>query len=292
MIHNTSSITDALKAYQFDTGNIGNALGDITKAGDFTFSDADIGLLDLLNSRTSDGRLKTKTGQENALLHSDSNGLFSSLKQLLDLITSLLNSDENDDGSGSVLPGGGYRPVAYRGNAGGNGNFASFLGPTSSGGNTIGPVQRGDGNWMKIARGEMGQTEIPGAGSNSRIEGYHATTSMGAANDDVPWCSSFVNAVLERAGIKGTDSASAISWKNWGQRVNGLTDAREGDVVVLHRRGGGPNDTHVGFLVRGNNGQITLLGGNQGNTVKESSFNLGEWEVVALRRPRGNRSTA
>jgi uncharacterized protein (TIGR02594 family) len=139
------------------------------------------------------------------------------------------------------------------------------------------------GNWMAIARGEMGQAEIAGSRNNPRIVQYHQTTTLHAKNDETPWCSSFVNWTLEKAGFKGTDSAAAISWAHWGQKVNGLSQGREGDVVVIRNRASGQE--HVGFLVRTNGNQFTLLGGNQSNRVKESTFSTGSYEVVAVRRP-------
>jgi len=144
----------------------------------------------------------------------------------------------------------------------------------------------GGANWMNIARGEMGQKEIAGGRDNSRIVEYHRSTSLRAGNDETPWCSSFVNWTLEKAGYKGTDSAAAISWTHWGRKVDGLGQGRQGDVVVLRNRATGQN--HVGFLDHAGGGRVTLLGGNQSNQVKLSSFNLGSYEVVAVRRPPGS----
>lgn len=69
----------------------------------------------------------------------------------------------------------------------------------------------GGGDWMRIARGELGQREIAGAAHNPRIVAYHQTTSLRASNDETPWCASFVNWAMEKAGHKGTGSAAAIS---------------------------------------------------------------------------------
>lgn len=139
--------------------------------------------------------------------------------------------------------------------------------------------------WMAIARAEQGQREIAGARHNPRIVEYHQTTGLRARDDETPWCSSFVNWVMTQAGYRGTDSAAAISWASWGQRVPELAQAREGDIVVLHRHGTPASSHHVGFLVRSDDGQVRLLGGNQGDQVKESTYHLQHWEVVAVRRP-------
>ncbi len=138
-------------------------------------------------------------------------------------------------------------------------------------------------DWMDIARGEMGQKETLGSRHNPRIVEYHQSTTLRARSDETAWCSSFVNWTLEKAGYRGTDSAAAISWKNWGQPVGGLGRGREGDVVVLRNKATGQH--HVGFLDHAGGGGVTLLGGNQSNQVKRSTFPLGSYDVVALRRP-------
>lgn len=137
--------------------------------------------------------------------------------------------------------------------------------------------------WMTIARGETGQREIAGSQDNGRIVQYHQTTSLRASDDETPWCASFVNWTMEQAGLRGTDSAAAISWASWGQNVGSLGNAQSGDVVVIRNRQTGQN--HVGFFVTSGDGRVTLLGGNQSNQVKESSFGLGTYEILGVRRP-------
>lgn len=147
-----------------------------------------------------------------------------------------------------------------------------------------------EGDWMAIARGEVGQHECAGRGSNSRIVEYHKAACL-RASDETPWCSSFVNWVMAQAGHTGTHNASARSWASWGQEVQ-PNAARKGDVVVLHRRGGDFNACHVGFLADGGAGHLKLLGGNQSNQVKVSAFPASKWEVLAVRRPRQKNHTA
>ena len=58
--------------------------------------------------------------------------------------------------------------------------------------------------WMAIAWAEIGQAEIKTAGKhNPRIIEYHASTFGKYKNDEEAWCSSFVNWVIRKAGIKG-----------------------------------------------------------------------------------------
>ena len=144
--------------------------------------------------------------------------------------------------------------------------------------------------WFDIAQAEMGVKEILGTTQNNhRILEYHATTSLGAKTDEVPWCSSFVNWVMNQAGIEGTNDALAKSWLDWGVSVQ---KPMKGDLVVIKRidkdtdkHTGSSTGYHVGFYVTSNNLVITLLGGNQGNSVKKSNFMLRSYEIVGCRRP-------
>jgi uncharacterized protein (TIGR02594 family) len=134
--------------------------------------------------------------------------------------------------------------------------------------------------WMKFAREEEGQAEGEGEGgaSNPRIEAYHATTKGGIDRDSVPWCSSFVNFCVEKAGLQGTKSKSARSWLRWGVEA---PDFVPGCIVVLKR--GSPPQGHVGFYVGQEEGFIRLLGGNQGNQVGIASFDIDR--VIGRRVP-------
>ncbi len=119
--------------------------------------------------------------------------------------------------------------------------------------------------WMAIARGEVGVEE---GRSDPRIREYFASTSLGPQPSSVAWCSAFVNFCVKSSGLTATNSAWARSWLNWGQSSESLVP---GCIVVLSR--GSPALGHVGFYV-GDEGQdsIRLLGGNQSNSVKISSY--------------------
>ena len=143
--------------------------------------------------------------------------------------------------------------------------------------------------WMEIAEGEIGQHEVKG-GENPRILEYHAATTLEAREDEIPWCSSFVNWCFQQAGIEGTRSAAAISWTKWGEM---LATPREGCVVVIRQRfkggdgkTGSASGNHVAFFKGLENGAISLLGGNQGDSVKVSNFRLASYQVLAYRWPK------
>jgi uncharacterized protein (TIGR02594 family) len=141
--------------------------------------------------------------------------------------------------------------------------------------------------WLDIAEGELGTVEKRG-GENPRILEYHATTTLKAREDEVAWCASFVNWCMEKAGIKGTGSAAAKSWLTWGD----TSPQKYGAVCVIKQKSkghdaatGSASGYHVAFFLKIENGRVFLLGGNQGDQVKISSFGLGSYEVCGYRWP-------
>lgn len=113
--------------------------------------------------------------------------------------------------------------------------------------------------YLRIAAAELGVAEIYGERDNPRIISYHATTTLKATDDEVPWCASFVNWCLAQVVVKGTNSAAAISYATWGSLGTGAV----GDVYVMSRTGG----NHVAFVLHMTKTHVWLLGGNQGNKV-------------------------
>jgi uncharacterized protein (TIGR02594 family) len=145
--------------------------------------------------------------------------------------------------------------------------------------------------WMRIAIAEKGVSEIKGNQHNRRIIEYHAATGLAAKEDEVAWCASFVNWCLKQAGIQGNNSARAKDFGTWGR---GLETPRYGCIVHLHRtpkgvdsRTGSSSGNHVAFFISQTATHITLLGGNQGNRVRESSYPLSQYKVEAMRWPNG-----
>ena len=59
--------------------------------------------------------------------------------------------------------------------------------------------------WMVLAEQELarGVREYAGPAANPRIVDYHAATSFAATDDEVPWCSSFVNWCLQTRRLRG-----------------------------------------------------------------------------------------
>lgn len=170
-----------------------------------------------------------------------------------------------------------------------------FLQPVS-GGLPMEPPAGGDTALRQpidVARAELnlGVSEVSGSNDhNPRIVMYHGTTVGGMASDETAWCSSFVNFCVEQAGLDGTDSKLALSWRHWGRDVT--DDAAEGDIVVFRRAiGGDPVGGHVGFFLNDEGSQIRLLGGNQGNRISIARFPkdgvLGDTHYTLLSIRRG-----
>jgi len=124
-------------------------------------------------------------------------------------------------------------------------------------------------DYLDVAFGELGQTEIRGGRHNPRILEYHAV-SGGFSTDEVPWCGSFVNWVMKESGYTDTPRhpARALSWLNYGYSAHKPT---LGSIAVKSRKGGG----HVTFVVgQSKNGKyLYCLGGNQGDKVSIVKYN-------------------
>lgn len=136
--------------------------------------------------------------------------------------------------------------------------------------------------WMEHGLRELETKEIPGEEDNPRIVEYHKCTSLRSDNDETPWCSAFVNWCLERSGIKGTNSAAARSFLDWGTV---LDEPREGCIVILKR--GAPPSGHVCFYAGSDSDTAYFrgLGGNQSNSVKCSRQLVGD--ILGYRWPKG-----
>lgn len=148
------------------------------------------------------------------------------------------------------------------------------------------PAGLGEPLWLAHAIHEIGVTELRGNRSNARIVEYQTTTG-GQGDDEIPWCSSFVNWVMLQAGYTGTGKAVAASWNNWGE-----SDPSQsyGAIVVLKKKGSptpaaDQPGAHVGFLVQCASGSFHVLGGNQGGSVCISRFPMTAYEAIAFRRP-------
>ncbi len=125
--------------------------------------------------------------------------------------------------------------------------------------------------WMPLALAEAGVSPFGEGASNPRIRAYHAGTNIEGYDDKVSWCSSFVNWCLRETGYRGSGSALARSWLDWGQA---LQTPAAGCIVVLYRDDPQSWKGHVGFYLRHDAEQVCLWGGNQLGAVCENAYPL------------------
>lgn len=132
-----------------------------------------------------------------------------------------------------------------------------------------------------LAQRFVGMEEIPGTENNMSILAMLRLDQKWPKDDEVPWCSAFVNYVAWLLRLPRSKSLRARSWLNVGMPV-GLDLAWPGfDVVILKRGGGdqpGPEiieaPGHVGFYAGKDQDGVFLLGGNQKNSVNVAKFKL------------------
>jgi len=137
------------------------------------------------------------------------------------------------------------------------------------------------GDHMAVAQSMMGLSENNPVEARRLSDFFSQTAGFKLNPDATKWCAAFVNGCLGSAGIAGSGSLAASSFMKWG--VDASSEWHRGDVVVVNTGDGGH---HVGFLagMEQKNGHtyVKLLGGNQGDKVKISSF-LAD-SVAAVRR--------
>jgi len=125
----------------------------------------------------------------------------------------------------------------------------------------------------KLASRLIGVREIKGAVDNPHVMAMLRLDASWPQNDEVPWCSAFVNYVCFLLGLPRTKSLMARSWLKAGEAID-LSSARpENDIVILWRGAPDGPSGHVGFFdgLAGRGG-ISILGGNQSDSVSVSTY--------------------
>jgi uncharacterized protein (TIGR02594 family) len=149
----------------------------------------------------------------------------------------------------------------------------------------------------QVAQRFVGMKEIAGEKDNGFIVWAHSLVGLPDADDETPWCASWLNGLCFILGLPMSNSAAARSWLNVGVPVD-LDDAIPGfDVVILQRGSGpqpGPDVTsgapgHVGLFagLQGDvpNHYVLILGGNQADQVSIARFPRDQ--VLGVRRLHG-----
>lgn len=110
-----------------------------------------------------------------------------------------------------------------------------------------------------------------------------------------PWCADFASWVWKSAGApfgeagRGEDSTRAmIAWAKQQGRWNprGGDPPRPGDLVMIDWRGGGAVN-HVAVVTEVAAGRVHTVGGNEGNGVKASSYELDDRRLIGYVPPAG-----
>lgn len=123
-------------------------------------------------------------------------------------------------------------------------------------------------------------------GLHERKHRAKLTRYVGVNPSRTPWCGAFAGAVVKRSGkTPPAGFMKATSWRNWGKGIS-LKQARKGDVVLVRTSYG----HHVGFYAGMDGNRVRVLGGNQSNQVKVSSYRIGS--VRAVRRGGAGRMSA
>lgn len=121
--------------------------------------------------------------------------------------------------------------------------------------------------WIRVAQREVGQKEIRG-GENARILEYSKATPFPQTEDEVPWCSYFMNWCMKQTNNERTGSGLARSWLSNGTRLPGY---RQYAICVM-RRGNSSWQGHVFFAMERKRGFVRGLGGNQSDAVTATAW--------------------
>ena len=147
-------------------------------------------------------------------------------------------------------------------------------------------------NHYDIAQRFAGTSEVSGATANPMVMAMLKLDADWPEDDSVPWCSAFMNFICWLCRLPRSKSLRARSWLAIGRPVSWqgpIVEAAVGDVVILQRGKGeqpGPEvldaPGHVGFFAGFEGDKVLILGGNQSDTVKISSYAASR--ILGMRR--------
>ena len=135
---------------------------------------------------------------------------------------------------------------------------------------------------LKIAMSQIDIKEIHGEEDNLQIVKYAKETGiLFIDNDDIPWCSTFVNWCAKKSGLKYSGKANARSWMSIGEKT---ILPEPGDIVVFWRGDINSWKGHVAIFLGYNSdaSRVFCLGGNQGDAVSIADYD--SKKVLGFRR--------
>jgi len=143
-----------------------------------------------------------------------------------------------------------------------------------------------------IAQRFIGTKEVDGAMDNPQLMAMLTLDNNWPKDDEVPWCSAFVNYICWLLRLPRSKNLMARSWLDVGRNIHSSAALVGFDVVILKRGSGnqpGPEVTnapgHVGFYAGNAGNFIEVLGGNQSDQVKISRYNT--VRLLGIRRLLG-----
>lgn len=142
-----------------------------------------------------------------------------------------------------------------------------------------------------LAERFIGTAEVSGHVDNPQVMAWLTADATWPQNDEVAWCSGFVNWVCKIFRVPRSKSLRARSWLGVGTPVE-LEDAKQGWDVCIFKRGGknqpGPDvltaPGHVAFFSAYKPGSawVYVLGGNQRNEVSVARYRVNN--LLGIRR--------
>lgn len=123
----------------------------------------------------------------------------------------------------------------------------------------------------KLARTFIGTFEWKDGHNPKILKMFEDVGHKWVRDDETAWCAAFVGAMLKRSGLPYTGKLNARSYCDWGEPV-ARKDAREGDIAIFWRGSRDSWQGHVAFFVADQGATITVLGGNQSNSVNVTNY--------------------
>jgi len=142
---------------------------------------------------------------------------------------------------------------------------------------------RGEPEWLRLARADLGIEEVKGDGANPAIMRAWRYCAYDPPNgDETAWCSAKMCEWIARAGLPTTNAPNARSWDKWGSKIS---KPRLGSVVVSWRGSRTGWQGHVALYIGPGDtpGKIKVLGGNQSDSV--SIAECSTKQVISYRWP-------